>query len=271
MSSGRSNKSYYIHYYNHREDPNIPFPNIVYPNPPPPPLINKYCDCRIMSIRKQVKSGRNMGRLFYSCSKFGTSMHDDRCNFFCWEEPRIIKTPLKYSKRKRSLNNPFSRKSKEDNYSNTEITSSQHLSTQTLPQLRKENNTHTTPLRPLPMQTTLTQIFNSSKSNRNYEISSTPILVDKKVDQVQQSNERIQDIDNDTCNYVKSLEKKLEEIKGELDKTKLEYNELENSNKILKRKLRDEEERNESLVKSNKRLRKDLDKNKKNIKSYTKG
>ncbi|CAG8585560.1 21183_t:CDS:2 [Rhizophagus irregularis] len=247
MSSGRSNKSYYIHYYNHREDPNIPFPNIVYPNPPPPPLINKYCDCRIMSIRKQVKSGRNMGRLFYSCSKFGTSMHDDRCNFFCWEEPRIIKTPLKYSKRKRSLNNPFSKKSKEDNYSNTEITSSQHLSTQTLPQLRKENNTHTTPLRPLPTQTTLTQIFNSSKSNRNYEISSTPILVDKKVDQ------------------------KLEEIKGELDKTKLEYNELENSNKILKRKLRDEEERNESLIKSNKRLRKDLDENKKNIKSYTKG
>lgn len=255
MSSGRSNKSYYIHYYNHREDPNIPFPNIVYPNPPPPPLINKYCDCRIISIRKQVKSGRNIGRLFYSCSKFGTSMHDERCNFFCWEEPRIIKTPLKYSKRKKSLNNYFSRKSKE---TNTEITSSQHSSTQTLPQLHKENNTYTTPLRPLPMQT-LTQIFNSSKSNRNYEISSTPILVDKKVDQVQQSNERIQDIDH---NYVKALEKKLEEIKGELDKTKLEYNDLENSNKFLKR-------RNDSLVKSNKRLRKDLDESKK--KSYAKG
>jgi hypothetical protein len=259
MSSGRSNKSYYIHYYNHREDPNIPFPNHVYPNPPPPPLINKYCDCRIISIRKQVKFGRNMGRLFYSCSKFGTSMHDERCNFFCWEEPRIIKTPLKYSKRKKSLNNFISKKSKENNTTNIGITSSQHLSTQTLPfsQLRKDNNSYTTPLRPLPTQT-LTQLYNSSKSNRT-----TPILVDKKVDQVQQSSERIHDINHDIWNYVKTLEKKLEESNGELDRIKLDYNNLENSNKILKRKLRDEEEKNDSLIKVNKRLRKDLDENEK--------
>src|ERR1044072_2570486 len=100
MSSGKSNKSYYIHYYNHRDDPNIPFPNIVYPNPPPPPLINKYCACGIMSIRKQVKSGKNQGKLFYSCSKFGTSMHNERCDFFCWEEARVVKNPLKLLKRK---------------------------------------------------------------------------------------------------------------------------------------------------------------------------
>src|SRR5947207_1726973 len=138
MSSGKSNKPYYIHYYNHREDPNIPFPNMVYPNPPPPPLTDKYCDCKIMSIRKQVKSGKNKGRLFYSCSKFGTSMHDERCDFFSWEEPRIIKTPLKYSRRKKSPTGLFQEKSKENNYPTTP---SQSLPTKTLPQLWNSNKT----------------------------------------------------------------------------------------------------------------------------------
>ncbi|RIA86941.1 hypothetical protein C1645_855302 [Glomus cerebriforme] len=260
MSSGKSNKAYYIHYYNHREDPNIPFPNIVYPNPPPPPLINKYCDCRIRSIRKQVKSGKNMGRLFYSCSKFGTSMHDERCNFFCWEEPRIIKTPLKYSRRKKSLNNLFSKKSKENN---SPSTPSQPLSIKPLLQLCKETNSFITPLRPLQMQT-LSQSYKSNKSTKSCKSSlNTPILIDKKVDQVQQNNERIQDSDHDIWNYIKILEEKLDETKGELDKTKLKCNDLENLNKNLKRKLRDEEERNDSLINSNKKLRKDLNENKK--------
>ena len=187
---------------------------------------DKYCDCKIMSIRKQVKSGKNKGRLFYSCSKFGTSMHDERCDFFSWEEPRIFKTPLKYSRRKKSPTGLFQEKSKENNYPTTP---SQSLPTKTLPQL-----------------------WNSNKTTRRLN---TSILIDKKSEQVQQSDERIQDSLNNNhndkiWNYIKTLEKKVDENKEELDKIKLELNDLKSSNEMLKKKLQDEEERNFSLVKS---------------------
>ncbi|CAI2172965.1 11252_t:CDS:1 [Funneliformis geosporum] len=248
----KNNKSYYIHYYNHREDPNIPFPNIVYPNPPPPPLINKYCNCGIMSIRKQVKSGKNRGKLFYSCSKFGTSMHDERCEFFCWEEPRMVNTPLKFSRHKKSLNDFFCRK-------------------------YEENTTPTKPSHASPVKT-ISQLYNSSKYTRSNKpkytcelnTTSTMILDKKKFDRMSHEDRIIKglqdpvDNNQDIQSYLKRLEKKLDDTKRELNRTKVECNNLETSNVGLKRKLQDEKERNESLVKSNKRIRKDLnDKNKK--------
>ncbi|CAG8457148.1 776_t:CDS:1 [Funneliformis caledonium] len=198
-----------------------------------------------MSIRKQVKSGKNRGKLFYSCSKFGTSMHDERCDFFSWEEPRIVNTPLKFSRQGRTCNEFF--------YRNEEV-----------------NVTPTKPSHASPVKT-ISQLYNSSKYNRNNkpkytcELNTSTIFVDKKTDRI--PREVLQDsVDNnqDIRSYLKKLEMELDYTKRELNRTKVECNNLEISNVGLKRKLQDEKERNESLVKSNKRIRKDLnDKNKK--------